>query len=140
MSSICSSVPKFFSNNCSCRDDAALPMALSLLPIIGPVIQLGKELSLSSAISDEMINTRNVSNIIEFVKLKNKYKVCGLIRDLISMAVSIALLAAGILSPAGAFVAMIGFGIAIGIASWALSRNQHAIKALEKGNPRVTIY
>jgi|GEM_PF-3517618 hypothetical protein len=153
MSSVCASVPKFFSKNCNCHDNAALPLACSLIPIVGPVIQLFKEFSIGSSINQEILTSRSTPKIVELIKLKNTYKICGLVRDCISVAISITLLVLGLLSPAGAWISAIGFGVAIGSSSWALYKNQTAIKVLEdpKNNqspllptflnrPRVTVY
>ncbi len=127
----CASLSTFFSTNCNCNSDAALPQALTLLPIIGPVVQLFQELAILYSIKKND-GFYQIPKLIELIQLKNQYKICGIARCLISLAVVVTVAALGILSPAAALFAGCVYGMVLGLNAWAISVNEKAIKSLEE--------
>jgi len=127
----CASVSTFFSTNCNCNSDAALPQALTLLPIIGPLVQVFQEMVILHSIKKNN-GFYQLPKVIELIQLKNQYKIYGIGRCLISLAVIITVAALGILSPAAALVSGCLYGMILGLNAWAIRVNEKTIESLEK--------
>ena len=125
----CASVSKFFSNNCNCHHEAALPKALSLFPIVGPIIQLVQELSIGKSLA----NTTDKSKIIKLIELKNQYKIFGITRLMIELATIITITALSIISPLAGLIFGCLSGVLIGYTAWTHHHNEQAIKQLNDG-------
>ena len=124
------SLSTFHSNNCNFRDNAALPKALSLIPIVGPFIQIFKERAILFS-SQCSFSSNHTSDTIKSIKLKNQYKFLGIARDVFTLAAAITTLVLGILSPVSAIPFICLSGIGIGLNAWNIMKNEKTIKLLE---------
>ncbi|MBS0625406.1 MAG: hypothetical protein JSS32_05090 [Verrucomicrobia bacterium] len=122
-----SAVSGYFNRNCTCDTKAHLPLAASLLPIIGPIIEIFQERKIVhdiAALDPEQEASR--ATVIEKFKESNKYKITGIIRDLLCFAATITIVALGILHPAGLILAA-GFAICVGIHLYRMIQNNEVI-------------
>lgn len=130
----CLSVSKFFSENCNCHSSSALPKALSLIPVVGSIVQLIQEKSIlwSIKISHALDNTKET---IELVKLKNEYKVLAIVNSVICLAAIVTMAALGVLSPIIACFTIAGYGFVVGLNTWNIYQNKKAIELLNDPKP-----
>ncbi len=132
----------FCTKNCTFEAHSYLPVGLSVIPIIGGVIQIIKELQISLKIREqlEMGADENKDTIANLVGLKNRYSVAGAIRGALVGIAVITLVACGILNPifGGIYAGLCLIGI--GINAWIVYHNvTHIIKPHAEGkdfNPR----
>jgi len=113
------------------EEDSTLRKVATVLPVIGPLVQMWNERLLSIRIAEP----NSISRAITLLKVKNDYKIAGIIRDILIVATFVTLIALGILTPGSPLMIMasIGLGISalyIGFQLYNLHKNKQTIERL----------
>jgi hypothetical protein len=107
----------------SIEEDSVILRAVACVPIIGTVVSLRIETSLNEKMKIE----KNESTVIELLEIKNQYKVANMIRNLITIAVVVSLLASRIIPLTIANEALAGGCVGILVAAAGISFHQRNV-------------
>ena len=104
-------------------------MSLSLIPIVGDIIHLFKDFSLSK----RLIESNSKDEQINLLKTKDKYSYVGAARSIIMVALIIAEIVLGIFNPISGAICICIFTASMGIHLSKILQNASYIKQLESG-------
>lgn len=116
------------------EEDSCIWKILALIPIFGIFPQMVQEDSLGLGINGFMIQPTRERRIA-IIEVKNEYKILGLVRSALTIAILVAQVALGIIPLVAIIAPTVLFGI-LGFMSWsALSHNQQLLEQLRSDNP-----
>lgn len=105
------------SRQCSFRPEAALPKALSILPIIGPMIQAFQTSIINARLGAGGLSNREVK---ELIQAKNHYHIIGISRELLVVASIVVLLALSVMNPIFGAITLAAMLTAVGFMAFHL--------------------
>lgn len=123
------------SQNCSFKKDGALPLGLTLLPVVGAIINIIKSIGQKEKILGNLA-LGQTSEAAKNLRVSNKYKIMALVRDILVAVTLISLIALAIFNPVlGGFFAMAAalHLVYAGINAYRLHHNVKVIQQLESG-------
>lgn len=110
------SISQYCSRNCSFAPTAALPKALSLIPVIGTIIAMVEVTMIGIKLKRHEHGIEPLSNraVKELTKSKNHYNIMSASSGVLVLATAITLLALGIINPVlgGIWLGLIGLSLA----------------------------
>ena len=122
-------IKNFCAQNCSFKDESALPMALSLIPVVGDIIHLVKDFS----INKRLIGSDNINDKINLLNTKDKYRYIGFGRELLMVALLVTEIALGIMNPILGMLFLFIFSYAAATHLQKVLHNAVVIKQLQSG-------
>jgi hypothetical protein len=113
--------------------DSKLKLALSAIPLFGSLVTMYYEGNLER----ELKETTDAPRLIKLLEVKNRYKAVAIGRDLITLALSVAAVALGVMSlGVGSVIGAVAFGGFAALGAYQIYKNRQLVKELQNSGFR----